>query len=49
MLIDSICDSEMFIDVNLMKNNAMKSLQKINNELIKIFLKIPFSKFKPFN
>ena len=27
----------------------MKSLQKINNELIRIFLKIPFSKFKPFN
>ena len=49
MIIDSICDSEMFIDVNLMKKIAMKSLHKINNELIKIFLKIPFSKFKPFN
>ena len=49
MIIESICDSEMFIDVNLMKNNVIKSLHKINNELIKIFLKIPFSKFKPFN
>lgn len=37
------------IDKNLTKNIAIAILQKINIELKKIFLKMPFIKFKPFN